>query len=1387
MASVELRVFEYELFIVHAEADGAFVHGHLLPALGISAQGVLLSSALRIGAPIASEIERGVRTSRLTVAVLTPAYITERWTTFGEQLAGHANGAEGNLVPLLLADCEVPLRLDFLVALDFRDPDRWATEARRLRDRLAQPDPEVVDLPCPYPGMRPYTAEHAASFHGREPEIDEIVDRLRAGEREIYVIGPSGSGKSSLVTAGVLPRLARGVSGLGDLVLRSLQPGDRPTERLAQVLEGDTGFNVPWVDALLARHTPATRLVLVIDQLEELFLLAGDGERARFLAALRALRGDPRCMLVHTLRADCFGAVMESALWADLQGRISRVELAPLRGEELRAAIEQPARDLGVYFEPELIERLLGEAASEPGVLPLLQEVLVQLWDRRRLQLITRADYQAIGDADRSGLAVAIARRADAALRALPPAQTEIARRILLRLVSFGEGRADTRRQQPRAALRAAEDTPADFDAVLRRLTEARLITIDGDAAHGDARVDLAHEVMISAWPALAGWTATYRVSEQRRRRLEAAATAWIEHGCGVSGLLDEVELEEAAAFRQTESARALGENLDVAAFVIASRTALQHLARERQERQAELEDNRKRLRHLLAQSYQEQGRRLLLDREPMQALPYLVAARREGAAGPSLRMLFRSATSNLPIARLAHLAPVVSAAWSPDGSRIVTISGTIARSWNAATGHPVTPPLPHEDEVSSAAWSPDGRCIVTASKDRTVRVWKAATGQPITPPLRHASAVNSATFSPCGTRIVIACDDRTAGIWDAATGVLAKLWLAHDDRVKSAAFSPDGRRILTVSCDKTAQIWDAETGHAVTLPLRHAGVVSSAAFSPDGRLVVTASRDSTARIWDAATGDPVTAWLEHAGIVNSAAFSPDGMRVVTASDDRTARIWDVASGQLLKVPVAHKDRVMSAAFDASGIRIVTASWDGTARIWDVETGQPVMPPIAHDGPVSSAAFSPDGSRIVTASRDANARISNVVAGSPITPPLAHEDVVYEAAFSPDGRRIVTASGDKTAGVWDAMTGRPVLSLAHEGAVNRAAWSPDGRRIVTASSDGTAGVWDAATGKALIPRLVHDSAVNSAVFSSDGARVVTASGDGTASVWNAATGEALTPPLRHDGPVKAAVFSPGGSHVITASADNTARVWEAATGTPVTPPLAHEDVVNCAVFSSDGTRVVTASRDNTARVWDVATGRPVTPPLAHENNVGCAVFSPDGRRILTASADNTARVWDAATGMQVTPPLAHQGCVNNAAFSPDGSRIVTVSADRTTRVWDAATGKPLSFPLAHEYRMNCVAFSSDGSRIVTAGWDKTARIWDVSIDPRTLVEWSALIDELCPYVLVNEVLLPRALRAEPVPVPPRKAADTATATARQPGSTSKATRRPSLRSREIEV
>jgi hypothetical protein len=661
------------LFIVHAPADAWFVEGFLLEALHLSEREVLVSSKLELGAVVVNEIERGAL-SPVTVVVVSPAFLASPWAKFANQLATHesidaANDGSATLVPALLADCELPLLSRFRVPLDFRNPDRahWEAEAERLRKRLAATAPVEARVACPYPGMQAFKTEDAARFHGRTQEVKELLGRLRDGQRELYVIGPSGSGKSSLVAAGLVPSLHQSpeLAG-GSFLVRQMRPGADPTTALAGVLEATAtersdatlGSLGDAVGRLLASHHDH-RLLIVVDQLEELFTTAEPDARAGFVSAVRALRGDARVAIVLTLRADFYASLMESALWADLGGQLSRLDVSPLRGNTLRTVIEAPARALGVYFEPVLVERLLHDVADEPGALPLLQDTLLDLWHQRTRGLLRLAEYDAMSDGLQTGLAVTVARRANGALNDLSLARREIARRVLLRLVQFGEGTATTRRQQARTALLAAGDAPEEVDAVIRHLADRRLITTSaGDDAAPSGRVDLAHEVLLSAWPALGEWIRTRREDEQRRRVLEAKAAEWVRHGRGLSRLLDGDELREVRGWLSDDKARDLGVSEEIRSLL--SRSAATLAAQV-----AEAEARRRQLQRELGRNYVSQAREQLMNGHLAQALPYLLAAREIGVEDVSLRSLFRWAVHGLPLLRLIHQGEVNAVAWS--------------------------------------------------------------------------------------------------------------------------------------------------------------------------------------------------------------------------------------------------------------------------------------------------------------------------------------------------------------------------------------------------------------------------------------------------------------------------------------------------------------------------------------------------------------------------------------------------------------------------------------------------------------------------------------------------------------------------------------------------
>jgi WD40 repeat protein len=1363
----------YDAFFIYADADASFVKGYLLPELGLRPDRVLLSNEL--GTSRVDEIERGVTQSTVTIAILSQAYLSDCWAIFGGQLAGHADESKGRLIPLLLGDCKIPLHLDFRVAVDFRDPARWREEAARLRRSFGDSPPSArADIPCPYPGMRPFSSGEADRFFGRAKLVEEFVSKLQAGEREIYVIGPSGSGKSSLVVAGVLPRLVSAPTLVGGPFLtRMLRPGAHPMSSLSAAL-GDpaaTSELVPGaVERLLASTQPAGRLVLIIDQLEEIFALADAAGRAAFVAALRVLRADPRCIVVSTLRADFYDDLMDSELWSDLDGHLSRVEVVPLRGPALAEAIEGPARRVGVFLEPRLCERLATDAANEPGALPLLQEALLLLWQRREQRLLRLADYEALGEGERSGLAVAISRRADAAFGALTARQQSVARRVFLRLVSFGQGRADTRRQQTRSAVRTAADAPGDVDAIVATLAEARLVTMSHEG--GEDVVDLAHEALLSAWPTLRTWIDTRRADEERRRRLEAKVGEWVERERGATGLLDRVQLGEAEQWLTSDAAVEIGYSEGLQGLVAASRAAIMGEERQRKRRARSIlggllafslvvsvlgalawvsrqreHEEADYARRMLGTALEEQGRQFLMDGRPMRALPLLVAAREVGVEGEALRMLF-AAAERVPRATLRHASNVLSARFSPDGRRVVTTSDDkTARVWDAVLGEPLTPPLEHPYAVTSAHFSPDGARVVTTSSG-TARIWDSTTGKLLAPPFEQPNVVAAWTNSD-GRRVVTASKDNTARVWDLATGRPLTPSFEHASSIRDASFSPDDTRVVTASDDRTARIWDSATGRLLVPPLEHGSTVDHVSFSANGTRVLTASADGTVRVWAADTGLPLTPAVEPAGFLMyatiagsctpGATFSEDGQRIATFCYDNSARVWDANTGKPVSPPLLHEDRVNQASFSRDNTRLLTASQDGTARVWDAVTGE-LLSSFEHQLGVLAASFSPDNARVVTASADHTARVWDVTERQPRAQPL-NTGLAVAASISPNGQRVVTIGGNATGAnaiLWDASTRTPVVTLAQK-IVQLASFSRDGRRLVTGGMDHTARVWDGSTGEPITPPLSHPGVVLKAELSPTGMELITSCEDRSVRIWDATTGELRAGPLQQRGSVLATSFLPNGARVLTASDDGGARVWDARTGEPLAPELEPAHRILSGWFSPDGRRLITASDDSTASVWDALTGKPVTPLLKHQDVVSATSFSPDGTHIVTAS-NRTARVWDAITGDPTTPPMVHQNIVFAASFSPDGSRILTASADHTARVWDALSGKPLTPALEHSNIVVSASFSPDGTQVVTASYPSL--VWAVPLDARPLETWRA-IARCSPFMLVNGVLTNR--------------------------------------------
>ena len=1113
---------------------------------------------------------------------------------------------------------------------------------------------------CPYRGLEAFDEEHAEFFFGREADVALVVEKLKAS-RFLAVLGPSGSGKSSLLKAGLLSALRDGaLTGSERWPLRVFAPGARPLTSLAvqmthlfgeapvhQTLDRlredvrslDLAASVALADSL-----PAQRVLLVVDQFEEVFTLCGDeDERRAFVADLlyAATIPEGRVVVVLGMRADFYH---RCAAYPDLRALVADQQflVGPMDPEGLRRAIEEPARRVGLELEAGLVETITADVSDRPGGLPLLEHVLLEVWQRRRVSMLTLEAYVSSG-----GVEGALAQRANAVYADLASRQQEVARRVLLRLVQPGEGTEDTRRRAAMGELLTRPEEEEDIEAVVRALADQRLVTTGHDELSGARVVEITHEALIRGWPELRGWINEARDALRAQRHLTEAAAEWDRQGRQDEDLysgarlaywaergLDELTEQERAfleaGLRRQARERSAGRRrarlavggvvVGITAVAVVALVGLRSVANQR-----DLARSRQLASEAVAslQTDPAEGLRLAANAYELRPTPEAERALREAAATPGARVeLFRD-----------HQGPVNSAAFSPDGLRAVSAGtdGTV-RVWDWAGGKEPLVLRGHQGPVNSAAFSPDGRYVVSAGSDGAVRVWDWAGGKERVVLRGHQGPVNSAAFSPDGRQLLSAGIDGTLRVWAWAGGGEPVVLQGHQGPVVGAAFSPDGRRAVSAGADGTVRVWDGPSAAEPTVLRAHQGIVYKAVFSPDGQHVASAGIDQTVRVWDRMGGGEPTVLRGHSGDVFGAAFSPDGRRVVTAGFDATARVWDWASGGEPTVLRGHAGAVASAAFSPDGRRVLTAGFDATARVWDWASGGERTVLRGHEGAVASVMFSPDGRQVVSAGSAGTVRVWDRVRGGEPTVLRGHEGVVYGAAFSPDGAQVVSAGSDGTVRVWDRVGGgEPTVLRGHEGPAYKVAFSPDGRRVASAGFDGTARVWDLAGGGEATVLRGPAGAVSWAAFSPDGRRVVTAGSEGSVGVWDLA-GDAEPTVLRgHVGAVASVVFSADGRRVVSAGGDGTVRVWDVAGAERPTVLRGHDGVVYSAAFRPDDRQVVSAGGDGTVRVWDSAGAGEPTLLRGHEDTVYGAAFSPDGRHVVSAGADGTVHLRECPT------------------------------------------------------------------------------------------------------------------------------------------------------------
>jgi len=1192
-----------------------------------------------------------------------------------------------------------------------------------LPERLGEAPARAPTLPPPsnpYRGLLAFRETDADNYFGREPDA---ADLLAAIERQplVAVVGPSGSGKSSLVYAGVVPPL-RAADGMR---IADFRPRGRPFAALAQALVAlwpiDPADRVAQARKLAAhlaeaqatltdavqetlRQGGGNRLVLIADQFEEIYTLGQPGDETQGFADLlvQAVQdslpipnraGPPELCLLLTLRADFLGHALAHPGLAALLDRCPPKLLGPVEDRaRLRAIIEQPARGAGVALEDLLPERILRDLAQaqfsrQAGTadqvggasLPLLEFALCQLWDRQQERRLTHRGYEELG-----GIQQALSRHADGVLARLDPADQARMRHVLVQMVRPGEGTEDTRQVATRDQL-----SPDDWPLVVRLAdADTRLVVTGHDQTTDQDTAELVHEALIRYWSPLREWINEDRAFRLWQNGLRQAMGEWERTGRDDGALLAGARLAEAGERIGSDSGR-IGEA--EVRYVQASVGRRDAEAAERERSQHERQRLQRRLTLGLASFLS-----VALILSALFLWQWGIAEDRGGQLAASLgqESAARQAAQTERQRAEAQGQVALEARRRAD-DELLAANRNLARA--------------HEEKAVAILRRPPDELVMREFQHALLHVLEAQRasirGQP--------GLTTFAGFAAAGALFGQAFSQR----WASPSPDLGP-------SLTAIAISPDGKLVAGAARDGVIRVWSRATGERVHALTGHHNWIVALRFSPNSRMLASVSLDQTARLWDLATGDAVRTLGGPADAVTAIEFSPDGHLLITGSADTMLRIWDSSAVATLRILSGHSSRVTGVAFSHDGSIIASSSSDGTVRLWHSATGEPTATLHGDGGPVHTVAFSPGDSLLASVSEDQTIRLWNPATGKIVRTLTGHEGTVLALAFTPDGRLLASADNSHARGgtvrLWNLQTGQAEVMLDHYCKTDvsflygrtslfdfpglcseTVAFSPDGRVLAT-MNDNVIAYFDPTTGKALRELTGSKRRIRNLVFSPTSRLIASISSEGTIELLDSDTGRVIRTLAAHDEAVAAIAFAPDGQQLAGALRDGTLQLWQPLTGERLHTLRGHGGRITSVAFSPSGGVVATASEDKTVRLWDDAKEESLRILSKHEAAVATIDFSPDGTMLASASEDGIIIVWRTADGKLLHELVGHDKWIHKVAWSPDGSRLA-VASGHSLQFWEPVTGETVRAPIGDgKGRAVSIAFTPDGSLLALA-------------------------------------------------------------------------------------
>lgn len=1243
--------------------------------------------------------------------------------------------------------------------------------------------PELSDNLCPYVGLDTFSGQNRRIFFGRTRLVEQMVAHLQNG-RFLAVTGPSGSGKSSVIFAGLLPQLQEdAVKGSENWhYYPRLVPGSDPLRNLALLLQPQGSQTNAWVQetAFKLRENPHHLVnlvnqktdqpaVLIIDQFEELFALCLDEEaRQIFIDNLLNFieEGERRHTLILTMRNDYESQLMRVSTFQRYYEN-AQVRVRPMNAAQLHEVIEKPASQVGLRFEDGLVAELIRDFLGEPNALPLLQFTLLKLWENRERNRVTWAAYEQLG-----GGRQALANSANACYTKMSPQDRAIAQKILLATIRPGPGLEVTRQRVRRVSLYELNESTERLNSVLDRLISARLIRlIQGETADDD-QIELTHEALVRSWPRFIGWLEEEHVIRRRRARLAEAAEEWAQRNHDPSMLWRGALLEEAQDYASKTELEDT--------FLQASREAEEKVQEEKAEAYIQQLEQARALT---------KAERLRAEEQELRAEEQTHFAAENAAIAQRLQRITWALAAVAIIAILAGAWAAVNGQRASQNAEIAAENAALAATSEAEAVKNAALAATHEAEavanahlaatreaeaIGSASFAATSEAIAIEAAEAAAVSEALAISNANLAATREAEAVSNAIEADKQFRLASSRELARAATDNLGSAPQLALLLAleavnttyaidqsasaeaedalyrtlrasqlqmtlsgHDGPVTAVAFSPDATRLATASRDNSIKLWEAETGQNYLTLSGHDSPVTDVVFTSDGSQVISASEDGEIILWNADSGTRILTRTGDSGATYALALSPDGTKLATANEDASVRVWDTDSWQSLYLAFGHENVVRDVAFNQAGTQLASAGDDGRIIIWNALTGaslNAIEPSVNEQGEairINAIAFSPDDAQIAAADSNNAVRLLALATGRRLHTLAGHTATVNDVVFNPIGDVVVTASADGTTKIWRVDSGQAIDTLpGHTGGVLSLAFNPDGQQLATTGQDGVARLWNAEPEFEQIILTDHTSPVRRVAFSADGTLLATASGDQTARVWDATNGNSLHIFSDHNQIVNDVAISPDNAWLASASDDFDVRLWDLDSGAIRLPLLIHPAAVNSVVYNKDGSQLLSSSDDGIVRLWDVASST-VVQEFDHDGLViNRAVFNPENSWVATAVSDGSVYIWT-VDGELVQVIVAHDLPVHDLAFNQQGAYLATASDDGTAHLWDV-TGEAaelLRTFTGHTGPILSVSFNRDGSRLATASNDRTTKLWNVNTGQavRTLLDHTSTV------------------------------------------------------------